>query len=323
MNSWERALQEGKEVLVALDANIDDMTWRMQDSLPKNNSSVRLKPLIDELFTRIIPLGVTQMVTCATRLQRGQPKTGLDHLYTNKVENLFSIQTFLKGTSDHKLIKVIRFSKSFKQLPRYVKKRAFKDFDEQAFRLEIKNCGLEEVLLCSEVDKAAELLTNKLTEILDQMAPIKKFQTRKNYAPWMSKDTKILKNNRDLAHKRAIETDKPEDWRMFKNIRNQVTAKLRKDKSNWEAKKLDLNEQNPTGVWQAVKGWLGWNTGGTPTQLFYDGRLLSSPVDLSSAMNNFFLNKIEKLREKIPLTSIAYHVKSSRKSSFQPAYKIP
>ena len=35
------------------------------------------------------------------------------------------------------------------------------------------------VLLCSEVDKAAELLTNKLTEILDQMAPIKKFQTRK------------------------------------------------------------------------------------------------------------------------------------------------
>ena len=111
------------------------------------------------------------------------------------------------------------------------------------------------MLLCSEVDKAAELLTNKLTEILDQMAPIKKFQTRKNYAPWMSKDTKILKNNRDLAHKRAIETDKPEDWRMSKNIRNQVTAKFRKDKSKWEAKKLYLNEQNPTGVWQAVKGW--------------------------------------------------------------------
>ena len=38
------------------------------------------------------------------------------------------------------------------------------------------------------------------------------FQTRTKYAPWMSKETKILKENREAAHKKASDTDLPEDW---------------------------------------------------------------------------------------------------------------
>ena len=88
LDSWEAALQEDREVIVTMDANIDHLTWRMTDSLPPHSSSVRLKPLIEALFTRIIPLGVSQLVTGATRMERGQPRTGLDHLYSNKTEKL-------------------------------------------------------------------------------------------------------------------------------------------------------------------------------------------------------------------------------------------
>ena len=60
-------------------------------------------------------------------------------------------------------------------------------------------------------------------------------------------------------------------------------------------------EENPSAdVWQTVKGWLGWNSGGTPTQLFYEGRLITRPAGLALSMNKFFLSKIENLREKIP-----------------------
>ena len=142
-DNWEKAILEDKEVIVALDANLDHLTWRLQDNLPSHSSSVRLKSLIEALFTRIIPLGVTQLVTGATRMERGHPKTGLDHLYTNKIEKLSSVQTYLTGTSDHKLLKVVRFSRSFKQLPRYVKKRSFKGFDNNAFKNLIEVCGLE------------------------------------------------------------------------------------------------------------------------------------------------------------------------------------
>ena len=300
LDNWEKALKEEKEVIVALDANIDHLTWKIQDSLPSHSSSVRLKSLIDALFTRIIPLGVTQLVTGATRMERGQPKTGLDHLYTNKVEKLSSVQTFLTGTSDHKLLKVVRFTKSFKHLPRYVKKRTFKCFNEEEFRNSLIESGLDEVLNCTDVNLAAEILTTKLSEILDIMAPVKKFQTRTNYAPWMSKETKLLKEKREEAHKKATDTDLPEDWREFRGLRNQVTAKLRQDKQMWEKEKLDLQKNNPTGVWKTVKNWLGWGTSGTPTQLFWEGRMVTSPAGLASAMNNFFLDKIRKLRCSIP-----------------------
>ena len=120
LEKWEKAVQENKEVIVTLDANLDFLTWR-SEGLPANHMSIRLKPLIDALFDRILPLGFTQLVTGATRMERGQPRTGLDHLYSNKPDKLSSIQTFFTGMSDHKLLKVTRFAKSFKQQPRYVR----------------------------------------------------------------------------------------------------------------------------------------------------------------------------------------------------------
>ena len=82
MEVWEKALEEDREVIVVLDANLDFLTWRSDDQ-PSHHSSFKLKPLIDALFERIFPLGVSQLVTGATRLERGQPRAGLDHLYTN------------------------------------------------------------------------------------------------------------------------------------------------------------------------------------------------------------------------------------------------
>ena len=93
----------------------------------------------------------------------------------------------------------------------------------------------------------------------------------------MSKETKLLKEKREAAHKKASETDNQEDWHQYRGFSNQVTAKLREDKQKWEIKKLDLLETDGSGVWKAVKGWLGWGTSGSPTQLFWEGRMVASP----------------------------------------------
>ena len=300
LDKWESALMENKEVIVTLDANLDHLTWRSTEGLPLHHSSVRLKSLVDALFDRIIPLGVTQLVRCATRLERGQPRTGLDHLYSNRSEKLSAVQTFFSGVSDHKLLKVTRFSKSYKHLPRFVKKRTFKDFDEDSFIDKIKLCGLGEIYECTSVDSATELLTRKITNILDEMAPIKKFQTRTKYAPWLSTDTKQLMVEREAAQQKASLSDSPDDWRAFRSLRNQVTSRSREDKRKWEEMKLDPRENSCSDVWKTVRGWLGWGSAGTPSQLFWEGRLVSSPRGLSTAMNKFFLDKIKRLRGGIP-----------------------
>ena len=114
LDQWERALLEDKEVVVAMDANIDFLKWT-KTNLPANDSTKSLKPLIDVLFAKIFPHGVNQLVTVPTRTWPGQAESGLDHLYTNRPDKISEVYAEYTGGSDHKLIKVTRYSKSIKK----------------------------------------------------------------------------------------------------------------------------------------------------------------------------------------------------------------
>ena len=134
------------------------------------------------------------------------------------------------------------------------------------------------------------------------MAPLKTIQTRSNYVPWLSEETKALQKERNTAHKKAADSNDPEDWRHFRSLRNIVTRSSKADKAAWEKKKLDDKVNSSTDIWKCVKGWLGWGSGGTPTKLYSGGELVISPAGLSSTMNKFFLSKIKNLRSSIPVS---------------------
>ena len=89
-----------------MDADIDFLKWT-RPNLPANDGTKRLKPLIDELFDKIFPHGVSQIVGVPTRMWAGRAESDLDHLYTNHTE---------------KLSEVTRFSKSLPKRARYVRK---------------------------------------------------------------------------------------------------------------------------------------------------------------------------------------------------------
>ena len=74
------------------------------------------------------------------------------------------------------------------------------------------------------------------------MAPVKTIQTRTNYVPWLSDVTKNLQKERNEAQKKAADTGNPEDWRIFRSLRNRVTSSLRSDKKAWEQMKLNDKE---------------------------------------------------------------------------------
>ena len=73
---------------------------------------------------------------------------------------------------------------------------------------------------CEDVNLAAELLTNNLTTILDQMAPVKTIQVRSSFAAWLSDGTKQLLKERNDAQKLASHSKEIDDWRFYKSLRN-------------------------------------------------------------------------------------------------------
>ena len=299
---WGNALSEGKEVIVAMDANIDFLKWT-NDNLPPNDSTARLKPLINDLFSEIFPLGVSQMVTTPTRFWPGQPSSGLDHLYTNNPGKLSEVYTELSGGSDHRLIKVTRFAKSIKKNARYVRKRCYKGFDEETFKAEVAKLSWYELYLCEDLDNAVQILTTSLTSILDRLAPVKTVQIRTRYAPWLSPETKAVMKERDAAQVQATQTQYADDWRLYRNLRNSVTSRMRKERASWEKQRLNHAENSSTNLWKNIKGWLNWKSSGPPTQLFSDGSLINTPEGLATTMNRFFINKVNRLRQGIPVNN--------------------
>ena len=115
-----------------------------------------------------------------------------------------------------------------------MRKRCYKDFNEQEFCKKVKELSWYDVYTSEDTNQAACILTQRLSSTLDTMAPVLTLQCRRHYAPWLTPATKELMKERDTAQKLAASTDDKDHWRDFKNKRNTVTARLRSEKKSWE-----------------------------------------------------------------------------------------
>ena len=102
------------------------------------------------------------------------------------------------------------------------------------------------------------IFNKKLTEILDRMAPIRKFQIKKKYASWLTDTTKDKMKARDSAQQNASSSGLAQDWDEYKKLRNEVTSLHRKDKLEWQQKKLQSCEESSDigKIWKNILGWL-------------------------------------------------------------------
>jgi hypothetical protein len=117
-----------------------------------------------------------------------------------------------RGGSDHKLLRITRFINSMKKSLRYVRKRSFKNFNQEQFCDAVKKISWYDLYMCEDQSQAAELLTQKMAT----------FQIWVKYAPWMSKTIKDL-----LKVRKTDRTKSPKDWLAYKDIRNNASAKMR------------------------------------------------------------------------------------------------
>ena len=302
LDQWESAISTGAEICVLGDVNLNFLNW-CDSTISTSSNTHKLRPLISQLFDRIIPHGFVQLVSVATRISPHQEPSGLDHFYSNHPEKLSEIQAHYRGSSDHKLVFATRFTKSEVSKPRMIRKRSFKDFNVQSFVKAIQKTSWWDVYSCENVEEAVSLMSEKINSILDVMAPIKNIQVRTKYAPWMSENTKNIIKERNLAQKAAAESKTDDDWIRFKALRNTVNSRIRTEKKKWQKEKLNEFGSDSSTVWKNLKNWLGWRKGGPPTKLMENGTLQSKPKDIARIMNEFFITKVRNLRQEIPQTN--------------------
>ena len=115
-----------------MDANLDAMTWRNEPhTIPRYSSSHTHVTLIDALYDRILPSGVEMMTPTQPTWARGERRSCLDHVYTTAPSKLSTVSIIWTGMSDHALIKFSRYTKSIQSSVAYLRKRMFKNFNEE------------------------------------------------------------------------------------------------------------------------------------------------------------------------------------------------
>ena len=294
IDQWERALATGLECHLLGDCNIDAQVYSRPDIAEKAHNK-KLKPMVEKLFESIFPHGFSQLVTSPTRQD-----SILDHYYSNRPCKISPVIAENRGGSDHKLIIATRYAKPIKRQQRYVTKRSYKNFKADEFKAAVKNILWFDLYQCEDVEQAVAIFTRKITTILDSMAPVRKIQARSRFAPWLSEETKKIMRARDYAQQRALESKKIGDIKEFKNLRNQVTNRLKKEKRNWKQNKLLECGDDSGKLWRNVLGWLDWKSSGAPTQIFYKGALENKPARIAASMNEYFINKVEHIVENLP-----------------------
>ena len=87
-----------------------------------------------------------------------------------------------------------------------------------------KNFNVEEsdidraVTACDKIDTAAEIFEDKFKIILDKQAPIKIFQMRKHYTPYLREETKLIMEVRKVLKE---EMTKYGDKDLAKKVKSQ------------------------------------------------------------------------------------------------------
>ena len=135
------------------------------------------------------------------------------------------------------------------------------------------------VYMIEDVNLAVEMVTNKITAILDIMAPVKVIQARAKYAPWLSEATKNKIIARNEAQKKASETKLNNDWEEYKKLQNSIDNELKSEKRSWQEKKISDFGNNTSSIWKNIKTWLGWTSGGPPSKLIENGIIYNKPSD--------------------------------------------
>ncbi len=83
------------------------------------------------------------------------------------------------------------------------------------------------------------------TPVVDIYFPMRRKRIRKNSHPWIDSSVLVLMRNRDQARRKALKTKSVEDFNMYKRLRNCVTSRLRKAKSDFFQRKLDECHGDP------------------------------------------------------------------------------
>ena len=291
---WVKA-SNGNNCLIIGDTNVD--TLKLDD--PDQEMEVMSDLIKDEIMTR----NFHQMVQGPTRFWNKVRPSLIDQIWVNDVSRVVNVSNNTRGTADHNVISVTYRLKGGITKNMETKGRDRRKFIPEEFKRRMSIMNWNEVFEEDNVDIATFKFETKFLSVLDEMAPIKKFQPRNKRSDWISDQTKELMIRRDNTRDLAVTSSLQEHWEKYRKLRNLCNSSVKTDRhSNLKSiyEKLQ-NENNVRGLFELTKRKMGVKKTGQPEMFIQNGKQITCPREMAGLQLKTFHEKIKKLLQELPL----------------------
>ena len=295
---WKNLLSEGKDFVCLGDANLCAHSW--------NNPDYRMKNLSNQVKTFCLECSCQQLVNGFTRVQGYGDhiqQSCIDHITTNVPDKCSAPIISAGGSSDHMAVMITKFSRDLKYQPKTIKKRNYKNFIPAVFLedvlINLQSGAFQPILDTYNPDVAAALFSDIFGQILNKHAPLKIYQIRNNYVPWISEETKIKMRLRDKFKMEASQHHDIEKLSAYRRLRNEIKSDLQKDEKEYYKVKFYSLETSVGSIWRNVNDLLGTSKGSyssSPTMICYKHETYTTSKDIANILNKIFIDKVKKLR---------------------------
>ena len=228
--------------------------------------------------------GFFQLVKDHTRSWPQQKDNTVDHIWSNTVDIIISYSNERRTLSDHNVIAVRIRLKDRAQPVQEIQKRNRKNLDSTRLVNDLKAANWMDLLKSTNVDVRNGILEEKIRKALDCQAPVKTVQVRKSFRNWVSSELKNKMTARDNSWETARRSGNPQDWEVYRQLRNEITKDTRKVKDKYYNDIFEnLGEaEDSRGIYKTAKNLLGWKSTTSPTAFLVEGRLVRKPAEIAN-----------------------------------------
>ena len=82
--------------------------------------------------------------------------------------------------------------------------------------------------------------------------PIKTKRVRSGKVPWITSDLRKGMRDRDVAKRKAIKSNNPQDWAMYKRLRNRINGEVKSTKASYYASAFIQSNGDSRKTWQLI-----------------------------------------------------------------------
>ena len=167
-------------------------------------------------------------------------------------------------------------------------------------------------------------LKAKFLSTVNSHAPIKTKYVRSGKITWITSELRRGMRNRNVAKQKAIKSNNPQDWAMYKRLQKRINGEVKSTKASYYASAFIQSNGDSRKTWQLINQLTSRKKNNASVkELKLNGNSITNSHELSNAFNDHFSTTGTKLANEVPLVTDGssyadYIVSSNNKFIFSP-----